>query len=69
MIVLRPDPTSDDGLSLPAIQSLAGRFPGHHRLQIRVGASRLTLGPAWRYAACEGLLVALSEFGDVQVTG
>ena len=67
MIILRAERTLDGGPALAAIQSLSQRFPGRHGLQVHVGTSRLTLGPAWRYAACEGLLVALSEFGEVRV--
>jgi hypothetical protein len=68
VIVLTAQPTFDAGPSLQAVQDLASRFPGRETLQIRVGASRLSLGPLWRVAQCTGLLVALSEFGDVEVT-
>ncbi len=67
MIVLTAQRDYDGGLCIQAIKSLAARFPGHETLRIDVGASRLNLGPAWRVAQCTGLLVALSEFGDVEV--
>lgn len=55
--------------TISAVTALAARFPGGHRLQIRVGPySRLTLGPALECDACEHLLAALREFGDVDVT-
>jgi len=53
--------------TLPCVRGLAERFPGHETLRIDVGASQLCLGARWRVAQCTGLLVALSEFGDVEV--
>lgn len=53
--------------TLPAIRGLAERFPGHETLRIDVGASRLTLGPAFGVAQALGLLVGLEEFGAVEV--
>lgn len=55
--------------TISAVTALAARFPGDHRLQVRVGPySRLTLGPALACEPSEHLLAALREFGDVDVT-
>lgn len=66
MIVL----TVLDGCSadaLPAIRGLAERFAGSETLRIDTVTSRMRLGPRYRVAQCTGLLVALSEFGAVEV--
>lgn len=69
MIILTAERCFDGGPDLGAVKALAARFPGHETLRVDVGASRLDLGPLWRVAQCTGLLVALSEYGDVEVTG
>lgn len=67
MIVVLAERTFDGGPNIAAIKSLAARFPGTETLRIDVGASRLNLGPAWGVSQCTGLLVALTEFGAVEV--
>ena len=69
MIVLTAERSFTGGASFQAVRSLAARFPGQETLKIRVGDRELTLGPAWRVAQCTSLLVALSEFGSVEVVG
>jgi hypothetical protein len=69
VIVLTPEGTFDDGADLGAVRGLARRFPGLDTLRVTVAGRSLDLGPAWRVAQCTGLLVALSEFGSVEVVG
>jgi hypothetical protein len=72
MIVLTAAATFDGRPCIEAVKGLATRFPGSETLQIAITGDprlRLSLGPAWRVAQCTGLLVALSEFGDVEVVG
>lgn len=68
MIVVAASGGLDAASYLHGVRSLARRFPGQETLRVDVGAHRLDLGPLWRVSQCTGLLVALSEFGDVEVT-
>lgn len=50
------------------IKSLQRRFPGNHEMLLKVGASRLRLGPSLLYADSEACLTTLSEIGTVTVS-
>jgi hypothetical protein len=67
MIVLTPEGTFDDRGDLGAVRGLALRFPGGETIRVTVAGRSLDLGPAWRVSQCTGLLLALSEFGSVEV--
>lgn len=58
------------GSGLPvigAVKDIAAAHPGAHEIVVRVGATRLRLGPEWRFADSPACLAALAEFGDVAV--
>ncbi len=69
MIVLTAERTFDGQFALAAIKAIIAKHPGSHMLIVRVGASTLRLGPEFLAAATPACLAALSEWGDVTVSG
>lgn len=65
MIVLHAERTFDGRVALRSVRRVAARYPGHTDVMVKVGNSRLRLGPAWRIEPSEACLAALSEFGEV----